>query len=183
MKSAIRQRNCQRSVHTSICLIIGASGLVHYCDVTCNCVIFSRKHNYISMPLWTRLISIYSSIVFYWLVQFTIDVSVPYANGIWDKHSEATLKFHRRFGIIAVRLLSNRRKILSYQHPISWLGDFKKTGGKTSICKMNRGPDTYHEMMIFRLWKNAKYMLIIHIISNYTRFNSSHKSKLLFGLT
>ena len=136
VKSAIRQRNCQRSVHTSICLIIGASGLVHYCDVTCNCVIFSRKHNYISMPLWTRLISIYSSIVFYWLVQFTIDVSVPYANGIWDKHSEATLKFHRRFGIIVVRLRSNRRKILSYQHPISWLGDFKKTGGKTSICKM-----------------------------------------------
>ena len=47
------------------------------------------------------------------------------------------------------RCLSNFRAIRPLQHPISWLRDFTRFGGKTSYRLVNRGPDRKHVVRPF----------------------------------
>ena len=49
------------------------------------------------------------------------------------------------------RCLSNFRAIRPLQHPISWLRDFTRFGGKTSYRLVNRGPDVYSDSNVPRI--------------------------------
>ena len=66
--------------------------------------------------------------------------------------------------------LSNFRAIRPLQHPISWLRDFTRFGGKTSYRLVNRGPVSLVEYQLLNYWTGKTVTTRVIRFVNGSRF-------------